>query len=105
MTARIGGRDIVSAVAALLCRLGMLLDRRRVTAYCAMLLAGEIVLAVFYVAGTYGLIVDLDGPATTDFVSFYGAGSLTDAGTPQLVYDRAAHLAAEERATAPGIKY
>lgn len=95
----------MSAVAALLCRLGMLLDRRRVTAYCAMLLAAEIVLAVFYVAGTYGLIVDLDGPATTDFVSFYGAGSLTDAGTPELVYDRAAHLAAEERATAPGIKY
>jgi hypothetical protein len=83
----------------------MLLDRRRVNAYCAILLAGEIVLAVFYVAGTYGLIVDLDGPATTDFVSFYAAGSLTDAGTPGLVYDHAAHLAAEERATAPGIKY
>jgi hypothetical protein len=102
---RNGGWDALSAVAALLCRVGALLDRRRVTAYCAILLVAEIVLAIFYVAGTYGLIVDLDGPATTDFVSFYAAGSLTDAGTPELVYDRAAHLAAEERATAPGIKY
>lgn len=93
------------SAAALLCRIGKLLDRRRVNAYCAMLLAGEIVLAVFYVAGTYGLIVPLDGPASTDFVSFYAAGSLTDAGTPALAYDRAAHLAAEEHATEPGIKY
>ena len=96
---------MLSAAAALLCRIGELLDRRRVTAYCAMLLAAEIVLAVFYVAGTYGLIVPLDGPASTDFVSFYAAGSLTDAGTPALVYDRTAHLAAEERATEHGIKY
>ena len=95
----------MSAVVALLCRVGGLLDRRRVNAYCAMLLAGELVLAVFYVAGTYGLIVPLEGPATTDFVSFYAAGSLADAGTPELVYDNAAHLAAEERATARGIKH
>ena len=95
----------MSAVVALLSRIGALLDRRRVKAYCAMLLAGELVLAVFYVAGTYGLIVPLDGPATTDFVSFYAAGSLADAGTPNLAYDRAAHFGAEQRATAPGIKY
>jgi alpha-1,2-mannosyltransferase len=76
-----------------------------VTIYCAMLLAAEIVLAVFYVAGTYGLIVPLNGPASTDFVSFYAAGSLANAGTPALAYDHAAHLAAEERATEPGIKY
>jgi hypothetical protein len=38
-------------------------------------------------------------------VSFYAAGSLADAGTPELAYDHTAHLAAEERATAPGIKY
>jgi glycosyl transferase family 87 len=95
----------LSAAANLLRRVGGLLDRRRVTAYCAMLLAGEIVMAVFYVTGTYGLIVPLDRPATTDFVSFYAAGRLADAGTPELAYDRAAHLAGEERATAPGIKY
>lgn len=95
----------MSAIVAFLCRVGGLLDRRRVNAYCAMLLAGELVLAVFYVAGTYELIVPLDGPATTDFVSFYAAGRLADAGTPELAYDHAAHFAAEQRATAPGIKY
>lgn len=99
-----GGR-LLSAAIALLRRIGELLDRRRVTAYCTMLLVAELALAVFYVAGTYGLIVPLDGPASTDFVSFYAAGTLTDAGTPALVYDHSAHLAAEERATEPGIKY
>jgi hypothetical protein len=38
-------------------------------------------------------------------VSFYAAGSLADAGTPALAYDAAAHLAAEEHATTPGISY
>jgi len=95
----------LSAIAVMLSRVGGLLHRRRVSAYCAMLLAGELALTVFYIAGTYGLIVPLDRPATTDFVSFYAAGSLADAGTPALAYDHAAHLAAEEHATAPGIKY
>jgi hypothetical protein len=70
-----------------------------------VLLAVEILAAVFFVAGTYGLIVPLTKPLATDFVSFYAAGTLTDAGTPQLVYDQAQHHAAEERATAAGIEY
>jgi hypothetical protein len=57
------------------------------------------------VAGTYGLIVPLAGPTSTDFVSFYAAGALADAGTPELAYDQAAHDAAEQRATAAGIEY
>ncbi len=44
-------------------------------------------------------------PTTTDFVSFYAAGALANDGTPALAYDYAAHLAAEERATAAGIEY
>ena len=56
-------------------------------------------------AGTHGLIVPLANPTSTDFVSFYAAGSLADAGTPQLAYDRAEHYAAEQRATAAGIEY
>src|SRR3984893_794966 len=56
-------------------------------------------------AGTPGLIVPLAKPTSTDFVSFYAAGSLADAGTPQLAYDRAEHYSAEERATAVGIDY
>jgi hypothetical protein len=57
------------------------------------------------VAGTYGLIVPLAGPTSTDFVSFYAAGALADAGTPELAYDQAAHDLAEQRAAAPSIEY
>jgi hypothetical protein len=51
------------------------------------------------------LIVPLPKPTSTDFVSFYSAGSLADAGTPELAYDQAAHYAAEQRATQAGIDY
>jgi alpha-1,2-mannosyltransferase len=89
-----------------LCRsLGNSLDQRRIIAYCVILLSIEVSGFLFVVAGTHGLIVPLSTPTTTDFVSFYAAGSLVDAGTPELVYDRAAHGAAEEQATAPGVEY
>src|ERR1700680_3286244 len=85
--------------------LGAALDRDRVLTYCRVLLAVEVVGFLFLVAGTYGLIVPLAGPTSTDFVSFYAAGALADAGTAELAYDQAAHDAAEQRATAPGIEY
>jgi alpha-1,2-mannosyltransferase len=83
----------------------MWLDRRRLGIGAALLLCIELLLLAFFVAGTHGWIVPLDRPTTTDFASFYAAGALADAGTPQLAYDHAAHLAAEEAATAPGIEY
>jgi alpha-1,2-mannosyltransferase len=85
--------------------LGNSLDHRRLIAYCAVLLAIEVSGSLFLVAGTHGLIVPLGAPTSTDFVSFYAAGSLVDAGTPELVYDQAAHGAAEEQATSPGVEY
>lgn len=85
--------------------LGDWLTSRRVRLCCAVLLALEIAGFLFLVAGTHGWIVRLEQPTTTDFVSFYAAGALADAGTPALAYDQAAHLAAEERAAAPGIEY
>jgi alpha-1,2-mannosyltransferase len=84
---------------------GNLFDCRRLLLYCKILLALEIATFVFFVAGTHGLIVPLTRPVSTDFVSFYAAGTLTDAGTPQLVYDQAQHHAAEEQATEAGIGY
>jgi len=88
------------------CRsLGHRLNHDRVIAYSAILLAIEFGCFLFLIAGTHGLIVPLDTPTSTDFVSFYAAGSLADAGRPELAYDRAAHRAAEERATAPGVEY
>jgi hypothetical protein len=85
--------------------LGAALDRDRVLAYCRVLLAVETAGFLFVAAGTYGLIVPLAGPTSTDFVSFYAAGVLADSGTPELAYDQAAHDAAEQRATAAGVEY
>ncbi len=86
-------------------RSGDWLDLGRIRGYAAVLLAVEVSLLIFFIAGTHGLIVPLEQPTTTDFVSFYAAGDLADGGTPALAYDQPTHLAAEERATAAGIKY
>jgi alpha-1,2-mannosyltransferase len=86
-------------------RSGDWLDRERAFGYARLLLAVEIIGFLFLIAGTHGWIVPLARPTTTDFVSFYAAGALADSGTPQLAYDHAAHLAAEESATASGIEY
>jgi alpha-1,2-mannosyltransferase len=79
--------------------------RRRALAYAAGLLAVEVAAFLLIAAIQRNYIVTLDRPTTTDFASFYAAGALADAGTPALAYDRAAHHAAEERATSPGINY
>ena len=81
------------------------LDHGRIAVYCRILLAIEVSCFLFLVAGTHGLIAPPSAPTSTDFVSFYAAGSLADAGTPELVYDQVAHNAAEERATAAGVEY
>ena len=84
---------------------GDFLDRRRVVIVAGALLVLELVVFVFLIAGTHGWIVPLERPTTTDFASFYAAGSLADSGTPALAYNEAAHYAAEQAATAPGIEY
>jgi alpha-1,2-mannosyltransferase len=81
------------------------LIRRRVCAYAGLLISLEVAGLIFCIAGTHGLVVALREPVSTDFVSFYAAGRLADAGTPALVYDHAAHHAAEQAATEPGIPY
>jgi alpha-1,2-mannosyltransferase len=86
-------------------RSGAWLDRHRIRAYGAILLVLEVAAFLFLIAGTHGLIVPPEEPTTTDFVSFYAAGDLANAGTPQLAYDQTAHLAAEEHASEPGIRY
>jgi alpha-1,2-mannosyltransferase len=99
------GEAVTTTVLRFLYVLGAALDRDRVLPYCRVLLAVETLVFLFLVAGTYGLIVPLAGPTSTDFVSFYAAGTLADAGTPELSYDHAAHDVAEQRATAAGIEY
>jgi alpha-1,2-mannosyltransferase len=85
--------------------LGCPLTGRCVATCSRILLAFEIAVFLFIAAGTYGLVVPLAKPTTTDFVSFYAAGTLAEAGTPQLAYARTAHYAAEQRTTAKGISY
>jgi hypothetical protein len=86
-------------------RSGEWLHRERIRAYATILLVIELGVFAFLVAGTHGWIVPLDGPNTTDFISFYAAGHLADAGTPALAYNHAAHLAAEEAIVGQGIQY
>ena len=80
MTAAIAG-----ALAQL--RAGIWLDRRRVGAGAAILLALQLAGFLFIVAGTHGWIAPLQRPTTTDFVSFYAAGTLANERQPALAYD------------------
>ena len=84
---------------------GAWLTRRRVVTGAAILLALQLAGFLFLIAGTHGWITPLERPTTTDFVSFYAAGELANAGTPWLAYDQAAHLAAEERVVGEGVRY
>ena len=84
---------------------GAWLTRRRMLEYAVILLVLEIAAFLFFAAGTSGLIVPLDRPNASDFVSFYAAGTLANAGTPELAYDAAVHYAAEQSVTEPGISY
>jgi len=88
-----------------LLRSGNWLDGHRMMAWSGILLTFEILVFVFFVAGTHGYIIRLEKPITTDFVSFYAAGSLTNSGHPSLVYSQPDHYEAEQAATAPGIEY
>ena len=97
-------RDLIQRLGPILAS-GAWLNRRRIAAYGAILLTLEVLAFLFIMAGTYGLVVKLDKPNTTDFVSFYAAGDLADHGAPQAAYDQPRHLAAEEKATERGIGY
>jgi alpha-1,2-mannosyltransferase len=86
-------------------KLGAWLGRRHIGQCCAVLLALELAVFLFIVAGTHGWIVPLERPTTTDFASFYAAGVLANGGTPELAYDQAAHFAMEQAVTERGIEY
>ena len=73
--------------------------------WSGVLLLQELCVFAFIIAGTHGAIVGLGRPVTTDYVSFYAAGDLANVGAAPSAYDRAAHYAAEQRATASGVPY
>lgn len=86
-------------------RQGSFCTRAQVRRYGLVLLVVELACLAFFIAGTHGWIVPLDQPNSSDFVSFYAAGSLADDGTAGLAYDQAAHFVREQQATEPGIIY
>ena len=84
---------------------GAWLDRARVRRWAGLCLLVQLVVACVMIAGTHGWLMKLPRPTTTDFVSFYAAGTLAAEADPARVYDRPTHYAAEQAATSPGIGY
>jgi alpha-1,2-mannosyltransferase len=78
------------------------LTRDRVIAWGLVLFIEELLLLVFLALWQHGVFVPVSAPPASDFVSFYAAGKLALAGTPQLAYDQAAHYLAQQQATDPG---
>jgi len=74
------------------------LSRDRAIGYLTIFAITEMALFAFSVACEHGLVIRLVQDSSTDFVSFYAAGALANAGTPWLAYDHAAHHAAEQAA-------
>jgi alpha-1,2-mannosyltransferase len=85
--------------------IGLYRAGERVHPYVVILFAIELIGFTFFVAGTHGWITELERPTSSDFVSYYAAGMLANTDSPASVYDQAAHYAAEQQATAPGIRY
>ena len=71
------------------------LDHDRVLAWGCVLLVETAAFLLFLALWSRGVVMRLDHPTSSDFVSFYAAGKLTLACTPAFAYDHAAHLLAE----------
>jgi alpha-1,2-mannosyltransferase len=85
-------------------REGTFLDRRRAIGWSGVLLTLELLAFGFLVLWTHGAFAP-QPPTTSGFSSFYAAGMLALGDAPSLAYDPAAHYAAEQAATAPGVEH
>jgi hypothetical protein len=81
------------------------LHRERIALWAGFALVLQLAVLGLIVAVSHGWVIKHAPATTTDFVSFYAAGRLADAGTPALAYDHAAHRAAEEALAGAGINY
>src|SRR5487761_834009 len=81
------------------------LGRRRGIALGGILLTAETPLIAFLVLLSYGLVGPKARPSSSDFMSFYAAGSLAAAHIPEAAYDRTALYEAEAAAAGPGVPY
>ncbi len=78
-------------------RTGDWLHHDRVVGWGIVLLIEIAVLMLFLVLWSHGIVMHLEHATSIDFISFYAAGDLTNAGTPGLAYNHAAHFLAEQR--------
>jgi alpha-1,2-mannosyltransferase len=81
------------------------LGRRRVLVMGAVLLAAEVLLFAFLTLLSYGLVGPKARPSSSDFMSFYAAGSLAAGHVPEAAYDRTTLYEAEAAAAGPGVPY
>jgi hypothetical protein len=77
-------------------RSAVFLGRRRVLLWSGALLVPEVVIFTIVMLWALGVFGVSRPPVAADFPSFYAAGSLVLAGTPELAYDQLAHWAAEQ---------
>jgi hypothetical protein len=75
------------------------LTRDRVIAWSGVLFGLELLVLVFLALWQHGVFVPVEHSPASDFASFYAAGKLALAGTPQFAYDQAAHYLAQRQAT------
>jgi len=80
------------------------LSRRRIVAISGSLIALQLLVLGFLVAGAYGLVTRY-GPSTVSFVSFYAAGELAIRGYAPLAYDEPILGETEEDLTHPGTPF
>ncbi len=81
------------------------LTQDRVMAWATVLLVLEVSFISFIAAWQNGLFFDVHKPHSADYVSFHAAGQLALAGTPELAYDQAVHLAVQQRTAVTGDSY
>lgn len=84
---------------------GSFLTERRVLLGASMLLVFELILLAIAIGASHGLFRPDVKPSTTDFMSFYGAGRVVNAGTPALAYDHATHWAAQQATSGAATPY
>ncbi|MBS0644264.1 MAG: DUF2029 domain-containing protein [Proteobacteria bacterium] len=84
-------RGVIAAM-----RSGSFLTERRVLLGASLLLVLELLLLAIAVAASHGAFGGVGKPSTTDFMSFYGAGRVVNAGTPALTYNHDVHWAAQQ---------
>ena len=86
-------------------RSGAWLNQNRVHAYLRIAFILQSIAFVYLVLTAYNIIHSKNAATSTDFLSFYAAGYLSEHGTPDLAYNLTAHTHAERVVSPPDGPY